>query len=74
MAREPISLDDLNAPKTAKAAQAQVRQKPKTVRVMSKHGLFVDLIKDVKITSEPVEVEDHDWLRANIDAGILIEV
>lgn len=42
--------------------------KPKVVAV---YGEFVDLIKDVKIGSEPVEVEIHPWLQSQIDAGKL---
>jgi len=36
-----------------------------TIKVFAKHGRFVDLVKDVTITSTP-------WLQANIDNGLLI--
>lgn len=53
--------------KEAKTVKAK-ESKPKVVAV---YGEFVDLIKDVKIGSEPVEVEIHPWLQSQIDAGKL---
>ena len=44
---------------------------PRTVRVSSVFGRFVDLLKDVEITGTPKEVEWHPWLQSNIDAGKL---
>ena len=41
---------------------------------MAKLPPFVDLINDVRIGAEPVEVELHPWLQAQIDAGLLIMV
>lgn len=82
MAREALTEEQLAAkaePKNAKAAQAQSPakpqelEKPKSVTVFAKHGFFVDLVKDVNITSTPIEVEHHGWLQAQIDAGHLIE-
>ena len=57
----------------ARPAKAPENQQQK-VKVMAKFPIFVDLINDVRIGSEPVEVELHPWLQAQIDAGILLVV
>ena len=54
-------------------AQENPQEKP-TVKVMAKLPPFVDLINDVRIGAEPVEVELHPWLQAQIDAGLLLVV
>ena len=48
--------------------------KKTTVKVMAKLPPFVDLINDVRIGAEPMEVELHPWLQAQIDANLLIVV
>ena len=53
-----------------KAPEAQQQK----VKVMAKLLPFVDLINDVRIGAEPVEVELHPWLQAQIDANLLIVV
>ena len=59
----------------ARPAKAQeTPQEKTTVRVMAKLPPFVDLINDVRIGAEPVEVELHPWLQAQIDANLLIVV
>ena len=54
-------------------AQETPQEKP-TVNVMAKLPPFVDLINDVRIGAEPMEVELHPWLQAQIDAGLLLVV
>ena len=59
----------------ARPAKAQENPQEKTtVKVMAKLPPFVDLIKDVRIGAEPIEVELHPWLQAQIDAGLLLVV
>ena len=58
--------------RTAKAKENP--QEKSTVKVMAKLPPFVDLINDVRIGAEPVEVELHPWLQAQIDANLLIVV
>ena len=59
----------------ARPAKAQETPQEKTiVKVMAKLPPFVDLIKDVRIGAEPMEVELHPWLQAQIDANLLIVV
>ena len=57
----------------AKAPEVQQEQTNR-IKVMAKLPPFVDLINDVRIGAEPVEVELHHWLQAQIDAGLLIMV
>ena len=57
-------------PNKLKDSPIQDSAQVKTVRVFAVHGRFVDLIKDVEITT-PKLVEWHPWLQANIDAGKL---
>lgn len=54
----------------AKAPEAQQQK----VKVMAKLPPFVDLINDVRIGAEPMDVELHPWLQAQIDAGLLLVV
>lgn len=54
----------------AKAPEAQQQK----VKVKAKLPPFVDLINDIRIGVEPMEVELHPWLQAQISAGILIVV
>ena len=53
-----------------KAPEAQQQK----VKVMAKLPPFVDLINDIRIGAEPMEVELHPWLQAQIDANLLIVV
>lgn len=53
-----------------KAPEAQQQK----VKVMAKLPPFVDLINDVRVGAEPMEVELHPWLQAQIDGGLLIVV
>ena len=41
------------------------------VKVQAVRPPFVDLITDTRFETEPVEVEMHPWLQAQIDAGKL---
>ena len=43
----------------------------KMVKVTAKFPIFVDLVNDIRIGAEPVEVELHPWLQAQISAGLL---
>ena len=43
-----------------------------TVKVFARMPPFVDLINDITIGETPKEVENHPWLQANINAGLLI--
>ena len=54
-------------------AQENPQEKP-TVKVTAKLPPFVDLINDVRIGAEPMDVELHPWLQAQIDAGLLLVV
>ena len=54
----------------AKAPEAQQQK----VKVMAKLPPFVDLINDIRIGAEPMDVELHPWLQAQIDANLLIVV
>ena len=54
----------------AKVPEAQQQK----VKVTAKFPIFVDLINDVRIGAEPMEVELHPWLQAQIDANLLIVV
>ena len=63
----------------AVTVQAQKQSdKPKMIKVYSTFPRIVDLVKDVVIKAQTAEtaqlVEDHPWLRAQIDIGHLIEV
>lgn len=55
-------------------AKEPKKSKPSTVKVVSKHDLFVDLVKNANITKTPSIVELHPWLQDNIDAGLVIVV
>lgn len=60
------------APLTEAVAPPVEATGPKTVKVYAKRGHFQDLIKGTVITFEPVEVELHAWLQAQIDCGLLV--
>ena len=57
----------------ARPAKAHEAQQQK-VKVMAKLPPFVDLINDIRIGAEPMEVELHPWLQAQIVANLLIVV
>lgn len=60
----------------AEAKQPKAAKAPKTnkVSVVAKFDKFVDLIANVEIGKEPVEVEMHPWLEAQVEAGLVIIV
>ena len=63
----------IEQPQVEQPVIAPVQRKVgKNVRVSARIAPFVDLIKDITIGFEPVEVENHPWLQANIDSGNLI--
>ena len=75
MARQPKQVEATEtdtAPEAQPEPQARAKAKPKTVRVVAKYPPFVDLIRDVRIGEEPVEVELHPWLEAQIEIGLVI--
>lgn len=59
--------------RTARAPEVQQEQTNR-IKVMAKFPPFVDLINDVRIGAEPVEVELHPWLQAQIDQNLLLVV
>ena len=56
------------------ARPAKTPEPTNRIKVMAKLPPFVDLINDVRIGAEPMEVELHPWLQAQIDANLLIVV
>ena len=60
-------------PQEAVETQSKPQARGK-VKVIAKYPPFVDLIKDVRIGGEPVEVEMHPWLEAQIGVGLIIVV
>ena len=60
-------------PQEAVETQSKPQARGK-VSVIAKYPPFVDLIKDVRIGGEPVEVEMHPWLEAQIGVGLIIVV
>ena len=57
----------------AKAPEVQ-QEHTNRIKVMAKLPPVVDHLNDVRIGAEPVEVELHPWLQAQIDANLLIVV
>lgn len=61
------------------APKEQPKETPKEqpkgkIKVVAKYPPFIDLIKDTVIGVNPVEVEMHPWLQAQVDCGLVIVV
>ena len=71
---KPAPVEPVDQPEKTKRAAKPAVVKPDRVKVIAKYPPFVDLIKDVRIGGEPVEVEMHPWLEAQIGVGLIIVV